>query len=36
VLRCPGCDAVMLRVVRAGGYVRFDASGVSVLAIPRE
>ena len=34
VLRCPGCDAVMLRVVRASGYVRVDASGVSVLAIP--
>lgn len=36
VLRCPGCDAVMLRVVRTRGYVRVDASGVSVLAIPRE
>jgi hypothetical protein len=36
VLRCPGCEAVMLRVVRTRGYVRVDASGVSVLAIPQE
>ena len=36
VLRCPGCDTVMLRVVRTPGYVRVDATGVSVLAIPRE
>jgi hypothetical protein len=36
VLRCPGCDSVMIRLVRAPGYVRLDATGVSVLTIPTD
>ena len=34
VLRCPRCDAPMLRLVRAPGWLRVDASGISVLLIP--
>ena len=34
VLRCPRCDAVMLRVVRTPGQVMVDASGIALLAIP--
>ena len=34
VLRCPGCDAVMLRVVRTPGALRLDASGIGLLVIP--
>ncbi len=34
VLRCPQCDAVMLRVVRAPEWVRVDASGITLLTIP--
>jgi hypothetical protein len=34
VLRCPGCDAPMLRVVQARGWVRVDASGIALLVIP--
>jgi hypothetical protein len=34
VLRCPGCDAVMLRVVRTPGRVSVSASGTALLAIP--
>jgi hypothetical protein len=34
VLRCPRCDAPMLRVVRTPGWVRVDATGVALLMIP--
>jgi len=31
VLRCPACDSVLMRVVRAGGSVCVDMRGVRVL-----
>jgi predicted enzyme related to lactoylglutathione lyase len=31
VLRCPACDAVLLRVARGGGQVRMEMRGVRVL-----
>ncbi len=34
VLRCPQCDALMLRVVRTPGQVMVDASGIALLVIP--
>ena len=34
VLRCPGCDTAMLRIVRTTGWLRLDASGISLLMIP--
>jgi hypothetical protein len=34
ILRCPDCDAVQLRIVRAPGCVWMDASGLALLAIP--
>ena len=34
VLRCPKCEAVLLRVVHAPDAIRLDASGMSLLAIP--
>jgi hypothetical protein len=34
VLRCPGCSAVLLRVVRSPGWLRVDSSGIAVMAIP--
>jgi hypothetical protein len=34
ILRCPGCDAAMLRLARTPGWVRVDASGLRLLAIP--
>ncbi|HTI63739.1 MAG TPA: DUF6510 family protein [Gemmatimonadaceae bacterium] len=34
VLRCPRCTAVLLRVVRTPGWLRLDASGISLMAIP--
>ncbi len=34
VLRCPHCDAAMLRVVRTPGWTRVDASGTALLLIP--
>lgn len=36
VLRCPGCSAVLLRVVRSPRWLRVDASGIAVMAIPLE
>jgi hypothetical protein len=33
VLRCPGCDAVMLRLTRTPGWIRLDASGVALLVV---
>ena len=34
ILRCPGCDAAMLRIVRRTGWLHVDASGISLLKIP--
>jgi Family of unknown function (DUF6510) len=34
VLRCPTCDAAMLRLVGTPGWLRLDASGISILMIP--
>ena len=34
VLRCPGCDAPVLRIVRTPGFIRLDASGALLLTIP--
>ena len=31
VLRCPDCDSVLLRVVRARGEIRMEMRGVRVL-----
>lgn len=33
VLRCPGCDAVMLRIMRSPGEVRLDATGLRLLVM---
>ena len=34
VLRCPGCDAPVLRIVRTPGLIRIDPSGILLLTIP--
>ena len=34
ILRCPRCDTAMLRVVRTPGWLRIDASGISLLMMP--
>jgi uncharacterized protein DUF6510 len=34
ILRCPSCDAAMLRIVRTPGWLRLDASGIAVMMIP--
>jgi hypothetical protein len=34
ILRCPGCDAPVLRIARTAGLIRFDPSGVLLLTIP--
>ena len=34
ILRCPDCDMAMLRMTTTPGWLRLDASGISVLAIP--
>jgi hypothetical protein len=34
ILRCPSCEAVLLRVVRTPGWLRLDASGMALIAIP--
>ena len=34
ILRCPDCDMAMLRMTSTPGWLRLDASGISVLAIP--
>jgi hypothetical protein len=34
VLRCPGCNGTMLRLVSTPGWLRMDASGISMLMIP--
>jgi hypothetical protein len=33
VLRCPGCDTPMLRLVRATGRLHVDVSGITYLTI---
>jgi hypothetical protein len=33
ILRCPGCDTAMLRMVRARGFLRIDVSGISLIAV---
>jgi hypothetical protein len=34
VVRCPSCDAVLLRVVRARGRYLLDLRGLRVLELP--
>jgi hypothetical protein len=34
ILRCPACNAVLLRVVHTPGWFRVDASGIALLMIP--
>jgi hypothetical protein len=34
ILRCPACDTAMLRMVRTPGWLRVDASGISLLMFP--
>jgi Family of unknown function (DUF6510) len=34
ILRCPACDAVMLRIVRTASWLRFDASGTALFLMP--
>jgi hypothetical protein len=33
VLRCPDCDAALLRIVRTPRELRVDGSGISLLVI---
>ncbi|HSA56586.1 MAG TPA: DUF6510 family protein [Gemmatimonadaceae bacterium] len=33
ILRCPECEKTMLRLVRTPGWLRLDATGMSLLAI---
>lgn len=34
ILRCPVCDTALLRIVHTPGWLRVDASGISLLMIP--
>ena len=34
VLRCPGCDTAILRIVRMPGWFCLDTSGAGLLRIP--
>jgi hypothetical protein len=34
ILRCPGCDAAVLRFTRSPKWLRVDATGLSYLMIP--
>ena len=36
VVRCPGCDRVVLRVARTPTHVWLDATGATSIAISRE
>jgi hypothetical protein len=36
VLRCPGCETAILRIVHTPGWLRVDTSGISFLMIPGE
>lgn len=33
VVRCPGCEAVLLRIVRTEGRILLDAQGVACLEL---
>lgn len=33
ILRCPGCNTAMLRMVRARGCLHIDVSGTSFIAV---
>jgi hypothetical protein len=33
VLRCPGCDAAMLRLTHTPGWLRLDAMGTALIAV---
>ena len=35
VVRCPGCDAVVLRIARTPTHVWLDATGAASIAISR-
>ena len=35
VMRCPSCDAVILRIARMRNQLWLDISGAALLAIPR-
>jgi hypothetical protein len=35
VLRCPQCDAAMMRIVLTPDWIRMDASGIDLLMIPQ-
>ena len=35
VLRCPACDAVMVRIAQTNGYIYLDARGAVYLRIAR-
>ncbi len=35
ILRCPLCDAPMLRMVFTPGWIGLDASGIALLLIPQ-
>ena len=34
VVRCPGCDAVLLRIVRGEGRIWIELQGISCLELP--
>lgn len=34
ILRCPVCEAAVIRIVRVPGHVRLDLSGIRQLNIP--
>ena len=34
ILRCPVCEASMLRITKTPGWIRVDASGTPLLMIP--
>jgi hypothetical protein len=36
ILRCPSCDTPMLRIVHTPGWLRVDASAISLLMIPED
>jgi hypothetical protein len=35
ILRCPECDAPMVRIVLTAEWIRMDPSGIALLAIPQ-
>lgn len=36
VVRCPGCDAVLLRIVQGEGRIWIELQGVSCLELPAD